>query len=113
MEKAFVLIVVLLAFLSACNLNQGRSIQYSVTGSTVTAEVLFENSSEGITRSLGVAIPWSYSFISDPGDFVYISAQKDDDPATDVTVTIYVDGRVLQTSTASGAYAMATASGSP
>ncbi len=87
------------------------NVEYRVTGSTATADVTYQNSSEGTSQQSGVSIPWSYSFTKSTEMFLYISAQKDGNPSTDVTVTIYKNGSVFKTSTSSGAYVIADAYG--
>jgi uncharacterized protein YceK len=114
MKKVIVLLAVLTVILSGCDFasrNLNQAIEYRVTGSTSTADLTFENSGGGTSQQSGVTVPWSYTFTANPGDFLYISAQKDGNPATDVTVTIYAEGSVFGTSTSSGAYVIATAHG--
>jgi hypothetical protein len=49
-------------------------------------------------------------FTGHSGDFVYLSARNNQEYG-DVTCTIPVNGRVLQTVTSSGAYVIASCSG--
>lgn len=66
---------------------------------------------QGGTEQVTVALPWSASYNMSQGDFLYVSAQNQE-AAGDVTTTIQVDGNTFKTSTSSGAYVIATASGS-
>jgi hypothetical protein len=85
-------------------------IEYEVTGSAQSASLTYQNR-DGGTSQEDVSIPWTYSFTARSGDFVYISAQNEGEYGT-VTVNIYLDGVQVKTSTSSGAYVIATASGS-
>lgn len=70
-----------------------------------------ENAEGGTSQYSDVAVPWSTSFSSNKGNFVYISAQNQGQSGT-VTVSIISNGTTFKTSTSSGAYVIATASGS-
>jgi len=85
--------------------------EYKVTGSANTVDVTYSNESEGTSQESNVSIPWTYSFEGEEGQFVYISAQNQGETGS-VTVTIYRNGKKIETSTSNGAYVIATASGS-
>ncbi len=87
------------------------TVVYEVTGSASYASVTLNNSEGGTEQYSKVAIPWSYTDNSFADNFLYISAQNQGDSGT-VTVKIYVDGAQFKTSSSSGAYVIATASGS-
>ena len=96
--------------LSSCDLFK-HDIKYEVTGSAPSVSLTYENSSGGTSQTTGTPLPWTYTFSGKPGDFLYVSAQNDGASGS-VTATIYENGSVVQTSTSSGAYVIATASGS-
>ena len=85
-------------------------IEYKATGTASNVFVTYENE-DGGTSQKEVSVPWLYSFSAGPGFFVYISAQNQGETGS-VTVTIYKSGAVFKTSTSTGAYVIASASGS-
>lgn len=88
-----------------------RTVTYHVVGEgTDSASLTYENS-EGGSQQETVRLPWQKTFSVQEGDFLYISAQNQDDRGT-IAVQIRVDGRDFKTSQSSGAYTIATASGS-
>jgi hypothetical protein len=84
-------------------------VQYLLSCSS--CDITYENSSGGVSQQGNVGSSWSYSFTGNTGDFVYISAQNQNDYGS-ITVTIKRGNTVYKTSTSSGAYVIATASGS-
>ena len=87
------------------------TVVYEITGSAHYASVTLSNRTGGTEQYGKVSIPWSYTDKSFSGSFLYISAQNLGEYGT-VTVSIYVNGELYKTSTSSGAYVIATASGS-
>lgn len=85
-------------------------VKYKVTGTAATVDVTIENEDGGCSQFSDVSVPWTYSFEREEGEFVYVSAQNCGNSGS-VTVTIYKDGDTFKTSTSSGAYVIATASG--
>jgi hypothetical protein len=87
------------------------SVYYKVTGSTDRAGLTLRTSSGG-TAQLTVNLPYTDPAMTfAKGDFLYISAQNERSSGS-VTTTIYVDGKPWKSTTSSGAYVIATASGS-
>lgn len=86
-------------------------VVYEITGSASYASATLSNREGGTEQYSRVAIPWRYTDKSFFGSFLYISAQNQGEYGT-VTVSIYVDDKLYKTSTSSGAYVIATASGS-
>ena len=86
------------------------TVVYEVTGTATYASVTLNNGEGGTEQYSKVAIPWSYTEKSFSDNFLYVSAQNQGDRGT-VTVKIYVDGELFKTSTSSGAYVIASASG--
>lgn len=85
-------------------------VTYKVGGSTTRASVTYEND-QGGTEQADIPVPWTKTFTFQSGDFVYISAQNDKDYGT-ITCEITVKGNVFKTAKSSGAYTIATCSGS-
>jgi hypothetical protein len=54
---------------------------------------------------------WNYEFAGDEGQFLYISAQNNNSSGT-VKVRIDVDGKTFKSGSSTGAYVIATATGS-
>lgn len=86
-------------------------VKYEISGTATTVDITYTNSTGGTSQLSDVSVPWTLTFRRDEGEFVYVSAQNQNDTGS-VTATIYRDGSTLQTSTSSGAYVIATASGS-
>ena len=87
--------------------NQQITITYRVTGNG-SADLTLENAS-GNTEQLTAPLPWSRTFISSPGSFVYISAQLNG--TGNVQCDILSNGTVIETATSSGEYVIADCSG--
>ncbi len=84
-------------------------VTYQVTGSTATVDVTYENENGDASQAIGVPVPWTYSFDSEDGAFLYVSAQKDGSDGA-VTCSLYVDGVLREANTSTGAYAICTSS---
>lgn len=93
---------------SSCEDNQ-KSIKYTIKCNS--CDLTYENKSGGTEQIDDASYNWSYSFTGEVGQFVYISAQNNNNSGI-VTVNISVDGEIYKTSTSTGAYVIATASGS-
>lgn len=113
MNRMIVAVIVVAALAGCSNelLNMDSKVEYEVTGSTDVVSITIANKSGGTSQYSGVTLPWSTSFKADPGDFVYVSAQNQRDTGS-VTAAIYIDGDKYKRSTSTGAYVIATASGS-
>ena len=108
MKKMYVLAAAIL-FIAGCSFE--REVRYEVTGTAALVDITIENSSGGTSQYADVAPPWTYDFSAKVDDFVYVSAQNATSTGS-VTATIKIDGDTFKTSTSSGAYVIATASGS-
>lgn len=84
-------------------------VEYKITGSASRVDVTLNNASGGTSQYTDVSVPHSYRFDTFSDWFLYISAQNQGEYGS-VTVTIYLNGEVVATSTSSGAYVIATAS---
>lgn len=97
---------------SACSLfDTTIDVEYRVTGSAETVDITISNEGGGTSQFSDQPVPWSYEFEGEEDDFVYVSAQNNGETGS-VAVTIYTDGDRFKTSTSSGAYVIASASGS-
>lgn len=107
------LFVILVGFIlfSCEDLDPSIDVEYRVTGSAGKVDVTYENEDGGVSQQSNVTVPWSYKFEARDGDFVYISAQNQGSYGT-VIVTIFKNGGEFKSSTSTGAYVIATASGS-
>lgn len=109
----------IVALLSACETSGSsgggggtHTVRYEVTGDvTDQADMTFQNENGDTGQQGQQALPWTYSIQALEGDFLYISAQNDNDYGS-VTCAIYVDGTLSESNVSSGAYAICTASGS-
>lgn len=115
-EKIF-FIFFIIVLLNSCNFLLGiSSIKYEVTGTASSVDLTIENKGGGTSQFSNVSLPWKYEFTKQKNDeydfvFLYVSAQNNGSFGT-VTSTIYVDGDSWKSSTSSGSYVVATASGS-
>lgn len=86
------------------------ALEYRVTGSR--ASLTYSNCSGGTSQVGAATLPWSFTCTSIPsGQFLYISAQNTGDSGT-VSVAIYKRGVLYRESSSTGAFVIATASGS-
>jgi hypothetical protein len=92
------------------NVVKSHYASYYVGGWAGTADITYENSTGG-TEQNTVTIPWtSPSWEVHDGDFLYISAQNNDELGS-VTCEIRIDGIMVKQSKSEGAYVIATCSG--
>ena len=118
MKIKYLLIIILsLSFFSCDSPTESKeklfSVKYEISGSVNKVFITIENENGGTSQFSAISVPWTYTFSSrkPKGTFVYVSAQNQGETGT-VTVTIYRDGTVFKTSSSTGAYVIATASGS-
>jgi len=114
-KRQFLMVVVGIATLVAvmsCSIAP-TVVLYKVSGTALTVDVTYENSSGGTSQVSGVSLPWQYQFsvTGSAYHFLYVSAQNSGSSGS-VTSEIYVDGKVDKSSTSSGAYVIATSSSS-
>jgi len=84
-------------------------VEYKITGTASQVDVTLNNATGGTEQYDNVSIPHTYTFDTFSDWFLYISAQNQGEYGS-VTVTIYLNGEIVATSTSSGAYVIATAS---
>lgn len=97
--------------------SSARTVLYEVEGTATSVDITYEAAS-GTAQQSGLKVPLTrksgtakgISVTKSAADFVYISAQNQDDSGS-VTCKITVDGVVVSTVTSRGAYTIATCSG--
>jgi len=85
-------------------------VTYKVTGTASQASLTYRNE-QGGTEQTKVRIPWQESLTVKRGAFLYLSAQNEGKSGS-VTCEIWVDDVKWKESTSSGAYVIASCSGS-
>ncbi len=90
---------------------EAPAVIYEITGTAKEVDVTLNNATGGTEQYSNVSIPKKYSYSSFTDSFLYISAQNQGESGS-VTVSIYVNGKLFKTSRSSGAYVIASASGS-
>jgi len=104
-------VVAFLALFAGCDAITGHSdMEYRITGSASRVSITYENGSGGTDQISNRALPWSYAFDGERGDFVYVSAQIVEGNGS-ITVSIYKGGDLFESAFASGFAAIATSSG--
>jgi len=119
MKKIVILVLFIALLLSSCFLDTEttKTIKYEVTGTANTASITMRNKDGNTEQISSVTIPWETTFSVKlnlegyDAFFAYISAQNNGQTGS-VTSKIFVNGNEFQTATSSGAYVIATASGS-
>ena len=107
-----ILLCVPFMFLSSCeSTSLSGDVEYVVNCSPNGFFITYQNSSGNTAQQDISSGNWTYSFNGTSGDFVYISAQANNENAT-VTTSIYYNGDLIETATSNGSYVIATASGS-
>ncbi len=109
--KNIVIAIPLLLLLACSNpFDSSIDVRYEVTGSAKTVNITYENDSGGISQVTNVPLPWSISFSGDLEDYVYLSAQNQEETGS-VTVTIFKNGDVFKRATSEGSFVIASVSG--
>lgn len=85
-----------------------RGVDYKVTCASCD---LTYSDSKGNTKQTSMTSSWSLSFEADEDQFLYLSAQNNNQTGT-VSVSIKCAGKTIDDASSSGAYVIATASGS-
>ena len=87
-------------------------VEYRVSGSgTSSASLTYNNSDDNTSQISNANLTWSYKFNATNKEFfAYISAQNNSNGGS-ITSQIIIDGKVCSSSTSSGGYVIATASG--
>lgn len=115
----FIVLLAIAGLISGCSKEDDSSsstsssgtVKYEVSCTPSGFDITYKNSSGNTEQKDISSGSWSTSFTGDSEDFVYISAQADNENAT-ITAKIYYKGNVIEQATSSGDYVIATASGS-
>lgn len=112
--------IILILFLVGCNpfgddpddvfTPGATSVHYKVTGTASSVSITINNDTGG-TEQATVDVPYSKIYSDYYDDFLYISAQNQGNSGS-VTVSIYVNGNLVEQATSTGPYVIASASGS-
>ncbi len=101
--------------LVGCNLLESitgpgdSDVEYRVSGTAVQVSLKYETE-DGTSENSSAALPWTFTRQAEEDDLLYVSAQIIEGDGT-VTAAIYEDGKLLNSSSSTGAGAIATASG--
>lgn len=87
------------------------TVRYRVGGTASEADITIENESGGSEQKT-IDVPWSETFEAELGQFVYVSAQSQDDAERTINCEIQVNGAVLESAESRGQYVIASCSGS-
>lgn len=91
--------------------NSKISVELKVTGTAKSVSITYVNEDGGTSQVSSVSLPWSYSYNGTHDDFYYVSAQNNSETGT-VTTKVLANSKEIKSSTSSGAYVIATSSGS-
>jgi hypothetical protein len=110
--KTITLIAFLIFLFSGCDLFfKPDIVQYSVTGTASSVNITLNNATGGTEQYSDVPLPWEKEYSDFQDWFLYLSAQNQGSSGT-VIVEIYHNGKLIDSAASSGAYVIATASGS-
>lgn len=87
------------------------NVVYEVTGTARNASLTITNQEGGTEQFESVAVPWRKTLRVEAGEFVYVSAQNNGEFGT-VGCRISANGATVESATSSGAYVIASCSGS-
>jgi hypothetical protein len=91
------------------------TIKYEVTGTANSVSITMNNAGDNTEQLSNVPVPWEKTFSvelkKDSYYFAYVSAQNNGSSGS-VIARIYKDEKLFKEATSSGAYVIATASGS-
>lgn len=86
-------------------------VTYRISGTAGSVSLTYVNATGGTEQISTAGVPWEKTFQMHYGDFVYISAQNNGESGS-VICEIKLDGNAWKQSTSSGAYTIASCSGS-
>jgi hypothetical protein len=90
-----------------------NQITYSVTGDSGAASITYSaDNNFSIAQESDAALPWSKDLTIPKGDYRFLSISAQNSGDGDITCSIAVGGKVVNTITSSGAYAIATCNSS-
>jgi hypothetical protein len=90
-------------------LRLASQITYSVTGDSGSASITYSADSHfSIAQESDAQLPWSKDLTIPTGDFRFLSISAQNSGDGDITCAIAIGGKVVNTITSSGAYAIAS-----
>jgi hypothetical protein len=105
----------MLCFLTSCKEENefvnNKNVKYYLGGTSGSYSITYASKGGGTQQESNVANSWKYEFTAHPGDFLYISAQNNHNSGS-VEVYISIDGKLFKSAVSTGAYVIATVSGS-
>ena len=101
--------ILLLFLCSSCG-GFYKTVKYTVSGTSNHYSVTYSTKDGGTSQEGNIQNNWTYTFKTSMNEFLYISAQNQLDSGS-VTVKIYINGSLYKTTTSSGPYVIASASG--
>jgi hypothetical protein len=109
--KKLILLCTLIGLVS-CSKDVTHKYAYEVSGTANNYNLTIEAAPSGTEQYSNVGSGWKYTWtqVNDNPRFLYVSAQNQNSSGT-VIVKIIKDGTVIATNTSSGAYVIATVSG--
>lgn len=108
----FLLLIISLMSFLGCKKKTSWTVKYEVIGTSGNYSVTYSNYQTNTEQKSTVGSGWNYTFSTGiTNQFLYCSAQNNKSTG-DVRVNIYIDGNIYLTVYSSGAYVIATASGS-
>ena len=105
----FVVAILILFIIFACDFK--HEVKYTADCTSGTVDLTIANEDEGTAQYTDVPTPWKYEFEAQKDQFLYVSAQNNQDNGT-VTVKIYINDDLYKKASSTGAYVIATAYGS-
>jgi beta-lactam-binding protein with PASTA domain len=89
------------------------TVVYTVTGNgSYASSITYSTGGTNQRQAANAHLPWSFSMPEDNGDFTYYAVLAQDGNGSSITCTITDDGQVVTRQTSTGAYAIASCSGS-
>ena len=123
-SRLMVLFALVLIIIMACDSGLSTTtypawsggVELEVTGTTTEVSITYQNGSGGTSQVASTKLPWKYLYYGYPSEFYYLSAQNQKVSGS-VIVTIYKTDKnsvkhIYNSSTSTGAYVIATTSGS-
>lgn len=102
--------IVLLTITGCTKESTPSSYKYEVSGTSGNYSITCEGAPSGTVQYSNVGSGWAYTWTQTGTRWLYMSAQNNNSNGS-VTVKIIRDGEVLAQQTSSGAYVIATVSG--
>ena len=87
-------------------------VTYSITGTADSALVTYTVTDGDISQENGISVPWNKSLEIPNDDYRFLSLSAQNSGDGSITCTISVAGKVVNTNTSTGAYAIASCSAS-